>query len=227
MTSLDGFLRDNKYINKITIAGEEFNINYEVGIHSLNGLNKYFSSDYSGAVLDFTRAINAQPHNQNLYIFRGTVLEDFEDYLSAKNDFKKALEIDPNNYLAAYRLGMVHSRLQDLDNAILLLEISNNNSEPFLEEELGQNNIFFVSREIILGNFGNFLLDKKRFREGFSILEEAMEIAPTYTVPYLSKGIALFNLGYKDLGISFTQKAMELGNDKAKNILQRMLTTSV
>ena len=122
---------------------------------------------------------------------------------------------------------MVHSRLQDLDNAILLLEISNNNSEPFLEEELGQNNIFFVSREIILGNFGNFLLDKKRFREGFSILEEAMEIAPTYTVPYLSKGIALFNLGYKDLGISFTQKAMELGNDKAKNILQRMLTTSV
>lgn len=87
-----------------------YEINEEAIYFAQQGFDKYQAKDYAGAVASFTKAINLQPANPNLITMRGTAFEDLGNDLEAENDFRRATDIRPTDYVAAYRLGMVFFR---------------------------------------------------------------------------------------------------------------------
>jgi len=207
---------------KMNILGKEYEINPEAMKQSQIGFDKYQIKDYKSSIEAFTKAINAHPKNQNFYTMRGTAYEDMGNDVEAEKDFRKTLELLPNDFVAAYRLGMVYFRKKDFENAIIWLKTSYENAPDVDLENLGvgKNNILFVAKKLIAGNLGNFLTQVKRFDEGFIYLDAAIKIDPNYPNPYLAKGGALTQMGRPKEGIVYLKKAEKLGAAQATMLIQ-------
>lgn len=205
----------------MNFLGKEYEINPEAMVFSQQDLDKYQVQDYSGAVTAFTKAINAQSTNQNFYTMRGTAYEDMGNDIEAEKDFKKTLELLSNDFLSAYRLGMVYSRKKDFENAVKWLKVSYDN-HPGLNLEhsdIGKNNILFIDKKVVCGSLGNFLTQLKRFEEGIKYFAEAIKIDPNYPNAVLTMGLALAQSGKPKEGIPFIEKAGKLGVAQALMIL--------
>jgi tetratricopeptide (TPR) repeat protein len=165
MPLFNNFFKKKDGPGKVKILGQYYEDNPEAMAFSAKGLNRYGAQDYSGAVIEFTKAINAQPGNQNFYLMRGTASEDAGDDMQAEKDFKKMLELAPTSFIGAYRLGMVYFRKKDFESAIRWLKVSYNNASDLdlSHAGIGNNNIFFIHKKIIAGNLGNFLIHIKKF----------------------------------------------------------------
>lgn len=203
------------------------NINDEALVLSNKALEKYKLKNYQSAVTLFTEALMLTPENQNLYLMRGTAFEDFGNDLAAENDFRKALEIEKNQFIAAYRMGMVYFRKKDLITAIEWLNISFENCPDgelmkILENDYGKNNILFVSKKVIAANLGNFLIQIQNYDEGFKYLDCAIKLDPKYSSPYMTKGLALVQIGKASEGIYFLKKAEQMGIAQASTILKML-----
>jgi tetratricopeptide (TPR) repeat protein len=207
---------------KINRLGKEYEINSEAMAQSQIGLDKYQNKDYKGAIDAFSNAINQMPKNQNFYTMRGTAYEDMGNDNEAEKDFRKTLELIPNDYVAAYRLGMVFFRKKDFENAIKWLKLSYENAVDVDHESLGlgKNNILFVAKKLIAGNLGNFLTQVKKYDEGFIYLDAAIKLDPNYPNPYMAKGGALAQMGRIKEGISYLEKAEKLGVAQATMLIQ-------
>ena len=53
--------------------------------------------DYTGAIADFSKAIELDPENKYAYYSRGTAKYELEDYRGYIADYSKAIEITPKN----------------------------------------------------------------------------------------------------------------------------------
>jgi tetratricopeptide (TPR) repeat protein len=222
MGQFDDLFKKKGIPEKMNFLGKDFEINPDALVFSQQGLDKYQLKDYSGSVAAFTKAINAQPTNQNFYKMRGTAYEDMGNDIEAEKDFRKTLELNPNDFVASYRLGMVFFRKNDFENAVNWLKISYQNSPDTDLSQLGitNNNILFIHKKIITANLGNFLTQLKKYEEGFIYLNEAIKLYPDYPNPYLTKGFALAQTGKVKEGISFLEKAEKLGMKQATGLIQ-------
>jgi tetratricopeptide (TPR) repeat protein len=222
MGLFDDLFKKKGIPEKMEFMGKEIEINPDAMVFSQQGLDKYEAQDYAGSVRDFTKAINAQPSNQNFYTMRACVFEDMGDDISCENDCRKALELEPKNFVAAYRLGMVFFRKKDFENAIKWLRQSYSNSPDVDMEGLGfsKSNIVFVSTKVIAGNLGNFLTQVKQFEEGIKFLDIAIQLDPNYVNPYIAKGAALAQIGKAQEGIKVLERAVQLGSPQAGMLIQ-------
>lgn len=186
-------------------------------------LEKYERRDLSGAIEDFTKAIHEHPSNQNLYFMRGTAYEDMGNDIDAEKDFIKTLEMESNNFIAQYRLGMMFSRKKDLVSAVKWLQKAYKNS-PDIDDSLGlgKNNILFVAKKLIAHNLGNFLTQLKKFDEGLKYLDKAIELDSNYSNAYMTKGLALAQIGKIKEGIVSLKKAKDLGIHEASEVINML-----
>jgi tetratricopeptide (TPR) repeat protein len=224
MGIFDKLFKKNEIPDKINIGGKEYSVNTDALVYSNLGLDKYQKGDFAGAIDAYSKAIELQPQNQNLYTMRGTAYEDMGNDIYAEKDFKKSLEILPNDFLAAYRLGMVYSRKKDFENAVKWLKVSQANHPGVNLEHIGvgKNNILFIDKKVVCNNLGNFLTQLKRFEEGIKYLEESIKIDPNYPNPYVSLGLAYVQLGDVPKGIQYVEKASKLGYPQATAMLQML-----
>jgi tetratricopeptide (TPR) repeat protein len=77
------------------------------------GVSKYFLEDYSGAIADYTKAIEIDPNYALAYYNRGVSKYSLDDYSGAIADYTKAIEIDPNYTSAYYSRGFSKYYLDD------------------------------------------------------------------------------------------------------------------
>jgi Flp pilus assembly protein TadD len=196
--------------DKINIGGKEYSINPEAWDFSQNGLEKHQQGDFTGAVTEYSKAINVLPKNQLLYILRGMAYlgNGFTD--EAKKDFHHAVELLPNEFIAAYRLGMIYYLENDIEKAISWLKKSYSNAEDYHSEHF-----LFIDKKLIANNLGCFLLQVERVEEGIKYLNEAISLDPAYSNPQLSKGLALCKIGNYSEAFIYINKAVELGNQNA------------
>ncbi len=222
MGIFDDLFKKKGITEKTNVLGKDYEINQEAMFFSQQGLEKHQAEDYSEAIIAFTKAITTQPTNQNFYIMRGTTYEDMGNDIEAEKDFRRTLELLPNDFVSAYRLGMVYFRKKDFENAIKWLKVSYDNSPDgdFEHLGLGKNNILFVAKKLIAGNLGNFLTQLKKFEEGFKYLDEAIRLDPNYPNPYMAKGAALAQMGRAKEGIPYLEKAEKLGVGQATMLIQ-------
>lgn len=75
--------------------------------------------DYTGAIADFSKAIELDPENKYAYYSRGTAKYELEDYIGAIADYSKAIEITPKNASAYYYRGLAKIKLGQKDNGCL------------------------------------------------------------------------------------------------------------
>ena len=81
------------------------------------GISKANLQDYTGAIADYTKAIEIDPNYALAYVNRGISKANLQDYTGAIADFTKAIEIDPN-YADAYgNRGVSKEILGDLNGA--------------------------------------------------------------------------------------------------------------
>ena len=72
---------------------------------------------YEEALNNYSKALDINQTNPNVFVYRGNIYYKRENYENALDDFKKVLELDPNNHVAQYNLGMCYFRQGDELNA--------------------------------------------------------------------------------------------------------------
>ena len=82
-------------------------------VFELRGLARAARNDYSGAIQDYTRALEIRPQDARLLVHRGWAYLFFDSPKPALVDFEAAVNLDQNNPDARNGRGMAHARLGD------------------------------------------------------------------------------------------------------------------
>src|SRR5688572_2694021 len=81
-------------------------------------LDYYTKKKYEDAIEDLDAAIEVEPRNGELYATRGYIHYEAGTLHLAEADFKKALEIDPRQWLAHYARAMIAFSKEEYDVAL-------------------------------------------------------------------------------------------------------------
>lgn len=209
--------------NKEGVVDKKENVaNIEAIAYFQKGVEKYILHDFRNAIDYLSYSLKSDPNNPRTYNMRGNVFEDMGDDISAEKDFLCALELSPNDYLPFYRIGMIYFRKKDFQTSANMLHQSFLNADED-NKNVKENNSLFVSKRIIACNLGNALVQLKCFEDGIKFLDEALKIDPNYVNPYVTKGLALFQLGNKEEALKNMRIAQNLGYQQASQIIQMML----
>ena len=101
-------------VNKSIDLGPE---SADADSYNLRGSIKQNMGDNTGAIPDFTKAIELDKDYANGWNNRGATKLQLNDYQGGISDLNKAIEIDPN-YANAYRVrALAYSNLSNLTNA--------------------------------------------------------------------------------------------------------------
>ncbi len=76
------------------------------------------SKDYAGAVTQYSRAIDLDPTDAELYYLRGAVRFKMLEYPRAQEDFERSLALDPSRFDAYIKVAYILSLQQDWDGII-------------------------------------------------------------------------------------------------------------
>ena len=82
------------------------------------GMDKAAKLDYTGAIADYTKAIELDPNYAIGYYNRGVSKDKSKDYYGAIADFIRAIELNPNYTSAYYNKGLAKHNLEDYSGAI-------------------------------------------------------------------------------------------------------------
>lgn len=78
----------------------------------------YSKDKFEDALSDMDAAVEAEPHNAELYATRGFILARAGHDSEAEPDLEKALKINPQQWLAHYTRAMMAFKTGDLDKAL-------------------------------------------------------------------------------------------------------------
>ncbi len=67
-------------------------------------------NDLENALNDFNQSIELNPNHFLSYYNKGAILEKFEKQAEAVEEYKKALQLNPEFYLAAERLAQLENQ---------------------------------------------------------------------------------------------------------------------
>ena len=183
----------------------------------------YDAKQYNAAISHYDRFISSAPQEAMYYTRRGTVYEDMGDDNKAKVDFEKALLLNPDDYIAQFRLGMLYQRRKDLNNAVVWLRKSYRNQSSY-SSLLGNvyNNLIFVHKRVIAYNLGNFLIQLGRVDEGMQYIDEVIKNCPDYSYPFYVKGLTFASDGKYSEAAGYLKKASDLGHPTAPQVLSQI-----
>lgn len=183
----------------------------------------YDAKQYNTAISHYDRVISSAPQEAMYYTRRGTVYEDMGDDNKAKVDFEKALQLNPDDYIAQFRLGMLYQRRNDVNNAVVWLRKSYRNQSSY-SSLLGNvyNNLIFVHKRVIAYNLGNFLIQLGRVDEGMQYIDEVIKNCPDYSYPFYVKGLTFASDGKYSEAAGYLKKASDLGHPTAPQVLSQI-----
>ncbi|HOZ70556.1 MAG TPA: tetratricopeptide repeat protein [Chitinophagaceae bacterium] len=84
-----------------------------------SGDEKFKKNDFTGAIQDFTKAIELNPNFSNAYFNRALSRNKLQDFPGAISDYTKAIEINPEFDAAYYNRGNIYRSNKDFALAIL------------------------------------------------------------------------------------------------------------
>jgi tetratricopeptide (TPR) repeat protein len=69
------------------------------------------TGNFEKALEFYSKSLNINKQNPNVFIYRGYLYFKKEKYEEAIEDFKKVIDLDPNNHYAQYNIGMSHYKM--------------------------------------------------------------------------------------------------------------------
>jgi tetratricopeptide (TPR) repeat protein len=143
--------------------------------YQTRGNERAARGDVSGAVEDYTRAIEIGPLNTALYFLRGTARMRIKDYLGALEDFKAGRALDPSN-----------ATLRELENQ----------ADAALAAE-GEQSVRVVDPEAAakLQQEGDAARAKGDVMGAIRAYDQAIQVSPPNTALYYLRGTAYLEAG--------------------------------
>lgn len=176
------------------------------------GVNKYESGNYEGAVEDFNQAIKLDPQNALAYNRRGDAYYRLGDYEQAQADSSQAIVLNPQDANAYFDRGFAFSALGKYKEAIAdytqAIKLNSKNAYAYYGRGLARVQ----------------LKDNKGAIEDFS---KAIALKPQYTEAYLQRGIFRRRLKQRLEAIQDFDKVIKINPSDAKAYYQRGLTQSI
>ncbi len=162
--------------------------------------------NYRQAIEDCSRAIELKPAYPEAYNNRGIAHSRLGNFKQAIQDYSRAIELDPDNAQAYYNRGIAHSSAGDYGAAIAdygrAIEIKPGYADAYNNRG---------AANYALGNY-------RRAIEDFST---AIILKPDFAGAYNNRGAANARLGNNDPAMNDFKTAARLGDERAKNALNR------
>ena len=96
--------------NALELSYLPINKNRIVEVYDLRGNTKIFLSRYEDAIIDYSKAIELDPHNAFLFFWRGFAFEVMQEYQQANRDLLISLKLDPDFSLAKSLLNHIENK---------------------------------------------------------------------------------------------------------------------
>ena len=118
---------------------------------------QYTERDIDGAYEEYSKLVKNYPNHVEGFLLRGHIKAHYRyEYVDAKNDFKKAVEIDPNHSDACYEYGSLLCRLGEINEGVKYLEHSVEvKPNGCIYDEIGENKLLLKEYEEALEAFIN------------------------------------------------------------------------
>jgi len=161
---------------------------------------------FEESIADFSKSIELQPQYEWAYLDRGMALADKGKVLEAERDFLKALELKPNWGDAFYCLGICYQDQGKTEKAMDYFKLAIKDTD---------NQLLFKDKAY--NNIGILYNHQKKYNESVLYFDKAIELNPNYSLAYINRAIAKYQLNDIDGVCSDLQRAVELGREDVKS----------
>jgi len=194
-----------KYLNQATKISPDTALGWiDLGIFYRN------KKDYDKATENFKKALEAEPENINANTMYAEVLDFSGKKEEAKEAYKKAIELNPEEKAIPYNLGLVYYKDAVGDDV----------DEKQKMEALGEAAVYFeivydLDPEFkgIYDIYGLTLIHLKRFEDAEQLLEEGVKYFPDAPSIWTNLYVAYANLGKTKEAKEAEKIAKELSNE--------------
>jgi tetratricopeptide (TPR) repeat protein len=170
------------------------------------GRCKLERKDYNGVLEDVTKAGYWHAPTERNYFLSGRANYLLENYKAAVNDYSKIIILNPQSLDAYYYRADTKNKLEDFYGALLdcnkAIEIDSNYAQAYSMRAATKN---------YLQDYSGAITDS----------DKALEIDPNYGGALNHKGFAKIKIGQKESGCADLSKSVELGYEKAKELLSQ------
>ena len=150
---------------------------------------------YEKAYEHFTEALKLKPDFTGVYINRGAVLRDINEFDGALNDFDNAIEMEPESANVYHERGIYYAKIDDSEKALKDFNIAID-----LDTECAD---FYNSRGTTYKNIGEVDLAIENYNK-------AIELDPEFPVAYNNLGVVYDEKSEYDKAIEMYSKAIDL-----------------
>jgi len=157
---------------------------------------------YEESIADFSKSIELQPQYEWAYLDRGMALADKGKVIEAERDFLKALELKPNWGDAFYCLGICYQDQGKTEKAMDYFKLAVKDTD---------NELLFKDKAY--NNIGILYNHQKKYNESVLYFDKAIELNPNYSLAYINRAIAKYQLNHIEGVCSDLQRAIELGRE--------------
>ncbi len=160
------------------------------------GISKYMEGDFKGAIDVFTKGLEIYQIS-SFFNNRGAAYLEIKNYKEAENDYRKALEIDPNDPDIYFNLANIKDLLGDLNGAIefydQLIEIDGNYKNAYYNK---------ATNKFILGEYINAI----------KAYTKALQASPNDELIYYNRASAKYKIRDYKGSISDYTKAISINS---------------
>ena len=173
----------------------EGKIQSDTAIRFFEGVTFALKDQWSEAIIQFNKVIEAEPKYAIPYISRGKAYSARGQYDQAISDFAKAITLNPDDAAVYYFRGHAYGSKGLYDQAISdftkAIEINPKDALSYIDR-------------------GYTYILKRKYVKAFSDINKAIEINPKFAYAYINRGIACVDTGQYDRAISDFNKALEI-----------------
>jgi tetratricopeptide (TPR) repeat protein len=229
-----------QYFNSIIASYEDL---YEA--HFYRGVAKFSLGDFTGAELDFNKAIEIKPYYPKAYHYRALTKDRLKHFHEALQDYNKAIDQEPNSAytyvnrgIAKVLLKYYYSAIEDCSYAIQLNANLENGylcmaaAKSGLEDHEGAienyNKALVVNRfnEDTYAKRGNTWLELKKYDEALADFNEALRIDSGSTFAYFNRAVLYSEQESFALALVDYNKVIELEPGNALALFNRAILKS-
>jgi tetratricopeptide (TPR) repeat protein len=148
-------------------------------VNLIFGLEKYFSNDYSGALVYFTN-VSEKSINSDIYVYIGYSQLNLNLLNESLESYNKSLSLNPNNEYALNDIGIIYQSQGKYNDSI-----------KYFDESIGINPNYPAS----WSNKGVSLFRLGKYDESEKCFDKALEIDPNSLLGLINKGTLAKNQG--------------------------------
>jgi tetratricopeptide (TPR) repeat protein len=205
-----------------------------------------------------SKTVQVYPYGQNLPIIailsplqessfkRGDELFQQEKYKEALQEYQRVLAENPELYLAYERIGLCHSKLDDLDNAIIAFKSMLAKEPKSRESLINLGVVYFQKGEAeegmkylnqldakslenpdIFYNVGLILFKKRKIDMAIDYFNKCITIDPKYVDGYYQLALAYLNKADMQEAKKNLEKVIELAPDSEKAAIAKNTLESI